>query len=61
LLYHFCNARETVVFAVDGREEVHGVVGLIDDVDERDDPFEDGSNVTLASGTAKRSKGWKGN
>jgi hypothetical protein len=57
LLNHLRDAREAVVFAVDGREEVHGVVGLVDDVDERNDPFEDGSDVTLASGTAKRGKG----
>jgi hypothetical protein len=57
LLNHLGDAREAVVFAVDGGEEVHGVVGLVDDVDEGDDPFEDGSNVTLASGAAKRSEG----
>jgi len=32
-------------------------MSLVDDVDERDDPFEDGSSVTSASGTAKGSKG----
>jgi hypothetical protein len=45
---------------VNGREEVHGVMGLVDNVDEGDDPFEDGSNVTPAGGTAERSEGWEG-
>lgn len=42
---------------MNGREEVHGVVGLVDDVDERDDPLEDGGGVTLGSVTAKSDEG----
>jgi hypothetical protein len=32
---------------MDGREEVHAVVSDVDDVNKRDDPFEDGSLVAL--------------
>ena len=46
-----------MILAVDGGEEVHGVVCLVDNVDERDDPFQDGSGVTLGSITAERNEG----
>ena len=36
---------EAVVFAVDGGQEVHDEAGDEEDVDERDDPFEDGGCV----------------
>lgn len=47
VLDHLLDRREAVVLAMDGREEVHAVVSDVDDVNKRDDPFEDGSLVAL--------------
>jgi len=38
---------ETVVFAVDGWDKIHDVRGDVADVDEGDNPFENGSSVIM--------------
>jgi len=41
------DAWKTVVFAVDGGDKVHDVRGDVADVDESDNPFEDGGSVIM--------------
>lgn len=42
------DAGEAVVLAVDGREEIDDEAEHIEDVDESNDPFEDGGSVSVA-------------